>query len=206
MLIIMILIVAGVIAIIAVPVVWGKVQTGTVLDDPEDPQSSLLWQKESSYAAIRELEFDYHTGKISEDDYKELYGSLKTDALRAIKGIEEGESEYRKKLDAELEEEIKEQRGLRTKPGNEGVGEAAVCPACGSRAAPGSKFCSSCGARFGWVCAECGSINSSQAGFCRNCGAQSLKYCPECGDPVEVGAVFCANCGSALSEAGGMKT
>jgi ribosomal protein L40E len=206
MLIILILIVAGVIAIIAVPVVWGKVQTGTVLDDPEDPQSSLIWQKESSYAAIRELDFDYHTGKISEDDYKELYGSLKSDALKAIKGIEAGDSEYRAELDAYLEEKIKEQRGMLTKPGGNIFGEAAVCPSCGSQEAPGSKFCSSCGARYGWVCVKCRSVNSPEAGFCRNCGAQSLIYCPECGDPVEADATFCSNCGNALSETGGMKT
>lgn len=206
MMIIMILIVAGVIAIIAVPVVRGKVQTGTVLDDPEDPQSSLLWQKESSYAAIRELDFDYHTGKISEGDYEELYGSLKADALRAIKGIEEGESEYQRELDVELEEEIKERRGIQTKQGGEDEGDAGVCPACGAGATAGSKFCFSCGTRFGWVCTGCRSINSPEAGFCRNCGARSLKYCPECADPVEAGAAFCSNCGKTLSETGGMKT
>ncbi len=206
MVIIMVLIVAGVIAIIAIPVVRGKVQTGTVLDDSENWQSMLVWQKESSYAAIRELDFDYHTGKISEDDYKELYSSFKTDALIAIKAIEEGESEDQRELDALLEKEIKERRGIQTKQGGEDGGGSGVCPACGERAAAGSKFCTSCGTQFGRVCAECGSINTTEADFCRNCGAQSLKYCPECGDPVEAGAVFCSNCGKALSGTGGMKT
>lgn len=199
MVFILVLMVAGVIAIIAFPVVRWRGQTGTVLDDSEDTQSSLLWQKESSYAAIRELDFDYHTGKISDDDYKELYGSLKADALRAIKAIELIESANKKELDDAIEEEIKERQGLLMKSHEEqGERTAEACPVCGARVSPEDRFCSSCGGQFEWSCGECGSTNPSGAGFCSNCGARALKFCSMCGEKVNTEAKFCSSCGEAL--------
>jgi hypothetical protein len=156
MIIFMILIVAGVIVVIAIPAVRRRPQAGTVLDDSEGPRALLLRKKESSYAAIQELNFDYQTGKISEEDYSEVYSALKADALSAIKAIEEGESEYRRKLDEELEEEISEKRGIETKPYHENDDEAGICPACGGQ---NLKYCH-----------ECGNPVDAGAAFCSNCG------------------------------------
>ena len=45
------------------------------------------------------------------------------------------------------------------------------CPGCGSRQAPGGKFCSQCGIRL--VCPTCGAASWGK-NFCHNCG-QTLK-------------------------------
>ncbi len=46
-------------------------------------------QKEEAIAAIRDAEFDFHLGKLSEADYRRLRARLEADALEAITRLEE---------------------------------------------------------------------------------------------------------------------
>jgi hypothetical protein len=46
-------------------------------------------ERDRALAALKELEFDHRTGKISDDDYRALVGPLRhrvADALRALDG------------------------------------------------------------------------------------------------------------------------
>jgi len=45
-------------------------------------------QKEEALAAIKEAEFDFHLGKLSEHDYAQLRARLEAEALEAIKALE----------------------------------------------------------------------------------------------------------------------
>ncbi|MBI3813876.1 MAG: hypothetical protein HY279_05345 [Nitrospinae bacterium] len=49
----------------------------------------LIHKKELVYTAIKDLEFDYRTGKLSEDDYKDLKEKYETEALLILKEIDE---------------------------------------------------------------------------------------------------------------------
>ena len=57
---------------------------------PAQPSEAALVaaeERDRALAEIRELEFDHRTGKISDDDYRELVGPLRrrvADALRAL--------------------------------------------------------------------------------------------------------------------------
>ncbi|HKP87596.1 MAG TPA: SPFH domain-containing protein [Blastocatellia bacterium] len=94
---------------------------------------------------------------------------------------------------------------------SQGAGGAAQaqtvpCPKCGTGNAPGTKFCSNCGApqvAEQAATVECPSCHArAQAGskFCNNCG-QSLvpQPCKNCQSPVQPGSKFCASCGTPVS-------
>jgi hypothetical protein len=56
----------------------------------------LLEERDRALAALKELEFDHRTGKVSDGDYRELVGELRrqaTDALRALETADAGETE-----------------------------------------------------------------------------------------------------------------
>jgi hypothetical protein len=59
----------------------------TTPDELEQRRLALAEERDRSLAALKELEFDHRTGKISDDDYRELVGPLRrraADALRAL--------------------------------------------------------------------------------------------------------------------------
>lgn len=59
---------------------------------PAEPEASSeeRWkrQKEEALAAIKDAEFDYHLGKLSETDYERLRARLEAEALEAIDQLE----------------------------------------------------------------------------------------------------------------------
>lgn len=50
--------------------------------------SELESRREALYGAIKELEFDYRMGKLSEADYEELDASYKLEAISLLKEID----------------------------------------------------------------------------------------------------------------------
>lgn len=54
----------------------------------KEQMSDLLAQKEDALLAIKEIEFDYLTGKLSEADYQHLLTSYKQKALTILREIE----------------------------------------------------------------------------------------------------------------------
>lgn len=49
----------------------------------------LLVLKENAYATIKDIQFDFKTGKISEEDYKELMAKYEAEAVGILKKIED---------------------------------------------------------------------------------------------------------------------
>jgi membrane protease subunit (stomatin/prohibitin family) len=80
------------------------------------------------------------------------------------------------------------------------------CAKCGTANAPGTKFCSTCGAlqqapqAATIECPSCHGQVVAGSKFCANCG-QSLvpQACKNCQTPVPPGSKFCANCGTPVS-------
>ena len=60
----------------------------TVSDASSGSMADLYLAKERAYDSIRDLEFDFHSGKLSEKDYRELKEGLKKEALEAIWRLE----------------------------------------------------------------------------------------------------------------------
>ncbi|HEX9690932.1 MAG TPA: zinc ribbon domain-containing protein [Gemmatimonadales bacterium] len=125
--------------------------------DPEDSESPKI----KALLALRELEFDQATGKLSDEDYergKRRYARAAVEAIKAERSVEEGSQ-------ADPAERAIAAAGA----------HAAVCPACGPRPEDDAVFCSSCGRSLVQAggrprCAECGSELPHQATFCATCG------------------------------------
>lgn len=47
----------------------------------------LAEQRDRALAALKELEFDHRTGKLSDDDYREQVGPLRREAADALAGL-----------------------------------------------------------------------------------------------------------------------
>ena len=58
------------------------------LDPTERRRLALLEERDQALAALSELEVDHRTGKVSDEDYRELVGPLRARAAAALKGLE----------------------------------------------------------------------------------------------------------------------
>jgi len=85
----------------------------------------------AALSAIKELEFDFATGKIAEDDYKMLRARYEAKAVEALAAPQQPTAS---RLDDRLEAEIRAARGRR------------YCASCGTALPTGARFCPGCGA------------------------------------------------------------
>lgn len=59
------------------------------LGEDERRRLRLLEDRDRALAALKELEFDQRTGKISDEDYREQLGPLRRDAASALRALEQ---------------------------------------------------------------------------------------------------------------------
>jgi len=60
------------------------------LDAPtelEEQRLALLEERDRALGALKELEFDHRTGKVSDDDYRELVGVLRRRAAETLRAV-----------------------------------------------------------------------------------------------------------------------
>jgi hypothetical protein len=117
--------------------------------------------RDEAVAALREIEFDRATGKLSDVDYADMktrYTRQAIDAMRREGGSDSGGGVL--PSDDEIEAAVRAFRGR----GND-------CPECGPRPEPDAIFCSNCGRYLRDRCAGCGApVDAHDARFCVNCG------------------------------------
>jgi rubrerythrin len=112
-------------------------------------------QRDAVLSALRELDFDFKTGKISEEDYIPLRTRLMAEAAVHI----EAEEQEKEKLEALI-------RARRTTQQ-----QSITCDHCEAPVKAGQHFCSKCGSAIhNEQCPSCG--KKIQAGdlFCSSCG------------------------------------
>ena len=130
--------------------------------EEEDPADDL-----SSHAvalrALKEIEFDRATGKLSDADYDSLHRKYTAEALEAMRA----------------EGAPREGPAAAAQRAAGGVGPArvaaTVCPTHGPRPEADAQFCSECGRRLGvrgGYCARCGSGLEDGARYCHACGSR----------------------------------
>jgi len=69
-----------------------------VLAEPDERERrllELLEERDRSLAALKELEFDHRTGKIGDDDYRQVVGPLRRAAADALRALDAGASSGR---------------------------------------------------------------------------------------------------------------
>lgn len=83
----------------------------------DNGSGDIVLRKESVYANLKELEFDYQTGKLSRQDYQELRSELESMALSLLKEADrpKEEKDRHKTIEEEIELEVlkvREGKGL----------------------------------------------------------------------------------------------
>jgi hypothetical protein len=61
------------------------------LDEPTELEQhalALAEERDRALAALKELEFDHRTGKVSDEDYRALVGPLRLRAAQALRALE----------------------------------------------------------------------------------------------------------------------
>ena len=146
----------------------------TPVYEPLDPEET---PKGVALAALKEIEFDRETGKLSDEDYaflKGKYTGVALDALRAesAEAAKVGAQSERQDGGGDVEVMIAARvRALRSAATSAPPG-APVCSTCGPRPEPDAVFCSTCGRRLlpGGACAGCGAELGQGSRFCEQCG------------------------------------
>jgi hypothetical protein len=111
--------------------------------------------------ALKEIEFDRATGKLSDTDYQALKGQYTAQALTALRAEDQAEPRQ-------------EPRKAVQSPSR---GATRACPTHGPRPESDAQFCSECGRR----------LEQQGTGFCSRCGSpleRGAQYCSSCGRAV----------------------
>ena len=57
---------------------------------PEPRRLELAEERDRALAALKELEFDHRTGKVSDEDYRSMVGELRRAAADALRALDSG--------------------------------------------------------------------------------------------------------------------
>ena len=106
--------------------------------------------------ALREIEFDRATGKLSDADYEELRARYTERALEAMRaGTAAASGDAAEAAVLAIRERLKR------------------CARCGPRPEPDAAYCSSCGLYLPGKCETCDApVTEPGASFCTSCGRQ----------------------------------
>ena len=136
-------------------------------DDAERPQPPHGGEGTTAVDALREIEFDRATGKLSDDDYAALKATYTRHALAELRARDaEAAVPAPGAATATADDDAIEAtiRRFRAHAG-------AACPTCGPRPEPDATFCSSCGRYLAGHCAHCGAA----------CDQPGQRFCADCG-------------------------
>ena len=117
---------------------------------PTDEQDAVV--------ALREIEFDRVTGKLSDGDYAELKTRYTERALAAMRATASDPAQVEDLVEATV---LAYRARLKS------------CANCGPRPEPDAVYCSNCGVYLAGVCASCkNAVTEPGAAFCSCCGTQ----------------------------------
>lgn len=139
---------------------------------PPEPLAEEETRRGMALIALKEIEFDRATGKLSDTDYenlKEVYSAAALAAIEAepVAGSVAPVMDPEQLVAARLEQ-------LRAAEAS-GAPAPPLCRICGICPEPDALFCSSCG------------LSLAAAGFCASCGKRlepDSRFCADCGTRV----------------------
>lgn len=165
-------------------VVWPLLKPGPAPVLVEDDRlAELLGRKDAVLKAIKDLEFDYEVGKLTEEDFRIYDQRLRRQAVALLKQIEEV-APMSAGLDDALEAQIAQRRR---------VLEPASLPAAKTVIAVAAASPAVAKAPVGIAVAAEPGINGTAV------GSNGAKFCTNCGNRLEPNHKFCANCGTPVA-------
>jgi hypothetical protein len=110
----------------------------------------------TAIAALREIEFDRATGKLSDVDYATLREKYAGEALAAMR------ANPTETVDDPVEAAVRAYRGAHM-----------TCASCGIRPEPDAIYCSNCGSYLPGKCVSCGvTVKAAGVRYCLDCGTR----------------------------------
>ncbi|HEU5217263.1 MAG TPA: zinc ribbon domain-containing protein [Gemmatimonadales bacterium] len=131
---------------------------------PPEPLAEEETRRGIALIALKEIEFDRATGKLSDTDYESLKDRYSQEALAAIEA--EPAADPEQLIAARL-------RHLKAADVT-GNPAPPPCRTCGIRPEPDALFCSSCGVALvaPEFCVSCGKKLDADSRFCADCGTK----------------------------------
>lgn len=127
------LLVAAVVFFVLTPILRGQFAS---LEREDDELTDTEARRRVTLLALRDVEYDYHTGKLDESDYLSLKRELSAEALAALEAAERNEQGAAGE-GSDIEAEIAAVRA--------GLRAGSACGSCGHLNPEGSRFCARCG-------------------------------------------------------------
>jgi Double zinc ribbon len=144
--------------------------------EPVDPEET---PKGIALTALKEIEFDRETGKLSDSDYQFLKGKYTTAALDALRQEPEGDTRGigSDDLEAMIAAKVRALRSASAFASSDPVSAPShplECSSCGPRPEADAVYCSSCGRRLPvrGACDQCGTALLPGSRYCESCGRQ----------------------------------
>jgi hypothetical protein len=85
------LLAAACVVVVALPYLREPQTDRDVLDEPSEldrRRLELAERRDRALSALKELELDHRTGKVSDEDYRSLVGPLRREAAEALRALE----------------------------------------------------------------------------------------------------------------------
>ncbi len=129
--------------------------------EPLDPEET---RRGIALIALKEIDFDRATGKLSDLDYQALKDKYTQEAVAALREED---------VTVDPVEALIAERS-RTLGSAAVSGGGLTCPNCGPRPEPDARFCSNCGGALASTaaCPVCHAPLEPGSRFCSNCGVQ----------------------------------
>jgi hypothetical protein len=121
----------------------GNVEIGLPTETEFD---RLLNRKTMVYGNLKDLEFEYAMGRLTNADYQQLSAAYKNEAAAILQKLDQVDAAGN--ADETIEEDIALRKSRLYGSSSEETLKVSSCPACGAEVLSGKRFCGDCGHRF----------------------------------------------------------
>jgi hypothetical protein len=139
---------------------------------PPRAADDLTAEREGVLIALRDLDFDHSTGKLTDDDHAAQRTQLLARGAKVLKQLDAlGGAVPDDDVESAIERAVAARRkGSAAQPAPL-TSAVARCPTCRAEVRAADRFCASCGGALARVCAQCAAPLAAGDQFCGACGA-----------------------------------
>lgn len=140
-------------AIVTLPFFRKRLRPISAVTDEESQE--LFFKRDTTYAMLKELEFDYQSGVLTEEDYHDLEDRYKRKGISILKNIDSLPEDS--KIDALIEKQVSRLRQRKSVNVSDEIedkisslrqSKGRFCPQCGTKHQPDARFCGQCGVKL----------------------------------------------------------
>jgi len=137
----MIIAVTCLIAIAVIAFILGVRPKDLPVPEPESPFQHLDERKAAIYENLRDLQFEYRVGKLSDADYQQTKADLQKELAVVLAEVDK----LKESLGVQVADVPKPSKAAAASNGAKPSAAGHVCPTCGAKFDTALKFCGECG-------------------------------------------------------------